>query len=1095
MITKKMCILIIRYLTLAYMQNEAQHKKYTDTYNQLNAAQKDAVDTIEGPVMVIAGPGTGKTQILGCRIGKILLDTDTRPENILCLTFTDAGVVAMRKRLLSFIGTDSYKVNVCTYHAFCNDIIQQNLSYFEYSELEPISDLESLAIFKELIHNYPKGHALKRYRGDVYYDIKDLAYLYATIKKEGIQPHEIIGKIQHYIHTGLNDITDNTYYYQKNGKAKDYTYSKGDPKATRQTEIDRCHKLIAALQEYTNYTALMQQYKRYDYNDMINWVIQAFTHNPSLLAQYQEQYQYILVDEFQDSSGTQNQIVSLLTSYWDVPNLFVVGDDDQSIFRFQGAEIKNMADLTHKYADALKTIVLTQNYRSTQPILNVAKQLIDNNKERLIYTQKNLSKNLVAASNKLPTIQPTPVIHAYQTQQAEMVGITEAISALIADGVPPHTIAIIYKENKYGLELANYFNLKKIPFYSKRKINLFDEPLAKKILTVLYYLASELDTPYSGDELLFQILHYNWYTIPTIDIANETIAINKVKYSKDATVIKTLRQAIYAKAQAASGKLWEQHNNLITVSNAIENCLQYAINETLPVTFKHILDAFNILPTVLTSSHRYWELQVVTSISNFIKDETHRNPALTLSSLVSMLHTMQDNDVQLPLHQFNGNDKGVHLLTCHGSKGLEYAHVYVVGINAHIWENKRSKKVGFNIAQFITSDTEEIIDNNNQPINRDLEELRRLFYVAITRAEVHLHLSYYNYTYDGKDKEQSMFVAEVVQQSNIEPIPVTITEALLQEYDVLELSNTARPIIGQLDEEVINRSLDKFVMSSTALSKYLKCPIDFYYNNIVRVPDVQNENLVFGSAIHYAVDKLFTKMMETNTDTQEQKFAPVTVLVQYFEYYMHMNRGGFTKEQYIRRMEYGATILHDYYNKYVHSWHTIVAVERNINNVVISGVPIKGKIDKLEFTGNEVNVVDYKTGKYENAKKQFAKPNDKLPNGGDYWRQAVFYKILVDNYTAKNWKVLSTEFDFVEPYLNKYIKEKVYITPEDIATVTEQIVTVWNKIQAHEFTIGCGSKNCRWCSFVKDNKLAIGYLEADEEEAAHFNTYITDDEA
>src|SRR5205085_10493223 len=160
-------------------------KKFLEEYQKLNEQQKKAVETIEGPVMVIAGPGTGKTQILASRIGKILLETDAAPQNILCLTYTDAGVVAMRKRLLQFIGPDAYKVNIYTFHAFCNDIIQENLSLFEKTALDPISDLEKIELFKQLIDSFPKGHALKRYRGDVYFEINNLQSLFSTMKREG----------------------------------------------------------------------------------------------------------------------------------------------------------------------------------------------------------------------------------------------------------------------------------------------------------------------------------------------------------------------------------------------------------------------------------------------------------------------------------------------------------------------------------------------------------------------------------------------------------------------------------------------------------------------------------------------------------------------------------------------------------------------------------------------------------------------------------------------------------------------------------------------------------------------------------------------
>src|SRR6478672_1549112 len=141
---------------------EILENKFNQEYQRLNEQQRKAVDTIEGPVMVIAGPGTGKTQILASRIGKILLETDAAPQNILCLTYTDAGVVAMRKRLLQFIGPEAYHVNIYTFHAFCNDVIQDNLSHFEKTSLDPISDLEKIELFKKLIDSFPKNHLLKR---------------------------------------------------------------------------------------------------------------------------------------------------------------------------------------------------------------------------------------------------------------------------------------------------------------------------------------------------------------------------------------------------------------------------------------------------------------------------------------------------------------------------------------------------------------------------------------------------------------------------------------------------------------------------------------------------------------------------------------------------------------------------------------------------------------------------------------------------------------------------------------------------------------------------------------------------------------------
>jgi DNA helicase-2/ATP-dependent DNA helicase PcrA len=173
--------------------------KFLEEYNKLNESQRLAVDTIEGPVMVIAGPGTGKTKILASRIGKILLETDAYPQNILCLTYTDAGVVAMRTRLREMIGPDAYKVSIYTFHAFCHEVIQENLHLFEKRSLDAISELEKIQLLKQLIDSFPRNHLLKRFRGDVYFEIHNLDKLFSTMKREGWSAPFINEKIDKYL--------------------------------------------------------------------------------------------------------------------------------------------------------------------------------------------------------------------------------------------------------------------------------------------------------------------------------------------------------------------------------------------------------------------------------------------------------------------------------------------------------------------------------------------------------------------------------------------------------------------------------------------------------------------------------------------------------------------------------------------------------------------------------------------------------------------------------------------------------------------------------------------------------------------------------
>ncbi|TXT31959.1 MAG: DNA helicase II / ATP-dependent DNA helicase PcrA [Chitinophagaceae bacterium] len=1037
---------------------EQQLEHFNRIYQSLNAEQKKAVDTLEGPVMVIAGPGTGKTQILSARIGKILLEPDTRPENILCLTYTDAGVIAMRKRLLNFIGPDAYKVNVYTFHAFCNDIIQDNLSLFEKTALDPISELESIELFKLLIDGFPKNHPLKRYRGDVYFEINNLKQLFSNMKREGWTPEYILECITQY----LQEINTREEFIYKRAYKQ---FKAGDLKQNKiDEELEKMEKLRAAVNEFNRFQQLMQKRGRYDFDDMINWVLRAFKENKLLLAKYQEQFQYILVDEYQDTSGTQNNLVDLLINYWEEPNVFVVGDDDQSIYRFQGANIENMEKFAGKYLKSLHTIILTNNYRSTQPILDTAKSLIDRNEERLVKKIDGLSKTLIAANSKINKLKEQPLLREYENQQQEMIDLTLQVSELLSKGIAPGKIAIIYKENKYGEVLSTYFKQQNIPVYSKRNLNILQIPLAKKIILLLKYIAAEHDIPYGGDEMLFEIMHFNWFNIAPIEIAKISAIVADKRFGNDKT---SLRKYVYELANAPAKDLFSVPiNGINKLSNAIEQLIGDVPNTTLQGLFENIIRHAGVLNFIMQDAEKHWHLQVLTGLFDFVKEETRRNPTLNLQELVTVIELMEKEGLSLPLVQVSGSDKGVNLLTAHGSKGLEFEYVFIAGSNASNWEKKRKPGGGYTLPDTMFS---------SQPKLSEEEELRRLFYVALTRAEKQLAISYSQFKSDGKPLEPSMFIAEIqeIQHLPVERVVVSIDD--ISTFSALAFEDTLMPEIEQFEAEFINRMLEKFVMNVTALNNYLKCPLQFYFNNLVRVPSGKSESTEFGSAVHYALQRLFQLMQE------KEQFPPIEIFVGDFEWYMRRHRENFTKEQFARRMEYGQEVLQNYYHAYLEKWNKIVVIERTIKNVVVQGVPIKGKLDKIEFNGKEVNVVDYKTGDIEKAKDKLLPPNDKNPNGGDYWRQAVFYKILVDNYDQKNWQVVSSEFDFIEPDKKKvYRKEKLVISPADITTVTQQITSVWEKIQNRDFYTGCGKPDCHWCGFVKTNNLAIALHELNE---------------
>jgi DNA helicase-2/ATP-dependent DNA helicase PcrA len=1034
-----------------HLSKDKLRLKFDEEYNKLNEKQREAVDRIDGPVMVIAGPGTGKTQILASRIGKILLETDVNPDNILCLTYTDAGAIAMRKRLLHFIGPEAYKVNISTFHSFCHEVIQENLHLFEKTTLEPISELESVALFKELIDGFPKNHPLKRYRGDVYFERDALSSLFSIMKKEGWKAEFLIEKIDAYI---ADLPTREEYRYKRKYKE----FQAGDLKqAQYEEEVEKMNKLSAAVHEFDRFQEMMRRRNRYDFDDMINWVIKAFEENPNLLARYQEKYQYMLVDEYQDTSGTQNRIVELLTSYWEQPNIFVVGDDDQSIYRFQGANMENMHGISDRFKEDLLKVILPLNYRSTQPILDLAGQLIGYNTERLIHRFPELQKELVAAKEVMRTVTHLPESREYDTQHQEMIGITESVLQLLGQGILPGRIAVLYKENKYGEELATYFRLKKIPAYSRKNLDLLKLSLPRKALLIMKYLDAEWDVPFSGDEMLFEILHFDWFRIPALQIAE---LASEAADRRRGENVRSLRQLLAEKIAAPHKDLFTPSisEGLKRAGTFLENMIAAVSDLPLQQLFESIIREGGAMSAILESPDKTWQLQVLTRLFDFIKEDTRRNPDLTLHQFVLLIDLMEKEDVSIPMVQVAGSEKGVNLLTVHGSKGLEFEYVFLAGCNAASWESKSRPNKGFKLPDNIFS---------SLSLSGEEEELRRLFYVAVTRAENHLILSHARYRDDGKELEPSRFLAEVSGNGKSKLHKITVDEDVLAAYRTLQFVGSGGPEIERAEADFIDRALDKFEMNVTALNNFLRCPLEFYYNNIIRIPSAKNEAMEFGTAVHDALQRLFEKMK------REKAFPPVTEFIGYFETHLYRHRESFTKEQYERRLEYGRDILSNYYHTHIDGFHRNVDLEVFFTKVVVDGVPLRGKLDKIEKHGHSVNVVDYKTGKPENADAKLKGPSDKVPHGGDYWRQAVFYKLLVDH-SPRGMTVDSTEFDFVEPdNAKQYRRRKLTITPADETTVRQQVRTAWDRIQAKDFFTGCGKPDCHWCNFVRDHKLTI----------------------
>ncbi|HZV82915.1 MAG TPA: ATP-dependent DNA helicase, partial [Geobacteraceae bacterium] len=992
------------------------------------------------------GPGTGKTQIIAARIAKII-QMGSQPENILCLTYTDAGTIAMRERLLSFIGATAYRVEILTFHAFCNMVIQANPASFGYGDLQPVSELEKRAFVKEVLDGLPHDNPLARVSGDLYGDAANLLQLYATMKKEDWRAETIIAAVDAHLEELPND-PSMRYSRKYTDKKSGTVHQPGDLKVDAyEAKKKSYNRLKAAVNSFATYQQVLLDQRRYDFDDMILWVIAAFRESPELLLDYQERYHYVLVDEYQDTSGAQNEIVDLLMEYWDDPNLFVVGDDDQSIYRFQGANIENILSFHGRYAPDV--VPLTENYRSSQQILDAAGALIGLNSQRLagvagLGGEKRLRANRPDGGR--------PEVRVYPTLLQEALGVACEIGERYARGEDLSRVAVLYRNHRQVEPLVAYFTAKNIPFSIRRREDVLRTPLVRQLVAICRYLQGESVRPHSGERLLFDILHFPTLGLVPLEVAR----------------LYALRKGGDPEAPVLPVReLLRRHDAFAPVSELIEALLAAMAGMTLQELVQAVINRFGLLADAESAAATVWNLEVLNTFFDFVKDETARSPRLTLDQFITMLELMESQQIQLPAERVACNSNGVNLITCHSSKGLEFRAVYLLGCVESEWEKKRTPP------SFTMPPT--MLHLQRTAEENAVEELRRLFYVAMTRAEENLVVSYASRDNGDKPLAKSRFVAELEQSGLVEMSSRQFEAAELEEAMTQLLREPAADAGSIFTSDFVGELLRDYKLSVTHLNGYLKCPRSFFYTRVLRVPEPRNGATAFGSSVHESLEYLFTSMLKF----PGQLFPPKADFIRMFTREMQKRQDSFTEVEFTRRLHKGTATLEALYDRFVDNWHKDVLLEKNFTATLADGVRINGLVDKLEkLTGNLVNLVDYKTGKHD--RKKFQPPDParvvkaleagKEPafedlHGGNYWRQAVFYKIMVESASEQKFAVSSTEFFFVEPdeRSGDFVTERVEIEPEHEDLVREQISSVYHRIMNREFDQGCHDKYCDWC--------------------------------
>ncbi|MDP3794501.1 MAG: ATP-dependent helicase, partial [bacterium] len=471
---------------------------FAQQHAALNAAQREAVSAIEGPVMVVAGPGTGKTRVLTLRIANILHKTGVRPEAILALTFTETGASEMRRRLAELIGAASYHLHIFTFHGFCNEVIGRYPESFPglagrtaTDEVEQIDILEAAFRTLEL--------ALLKPFGDPLHYVRPARTAIGSIKREGVSPDDFLGRLRRD-ETRFSGIED---LYHDSGPHKGKM--KGKYQRARR-ELDKNVELAAV---YRRYQEELAARKRYDYDDMILEVLNALRRDQVLTLSLQEQSAYILVDEHQDTNNAQNAVLEYISGGSERPNLFVVGDEKQAIFRFQGASLENFLYFKQRYPGA-RLITLTENYRSTQHILDLAQSVISHNRRSIATILKGLATELVAKTAVAPVLAEC---YRFARAEDEHRFVAGKIQELIAGGARPEEIAVLYRENRESDAVARALARRAVPYRIESARDILDDALVRKLLRLLKAVHD-----LSDDEALFAVLHLDFLGIAPLDV-------------------------------------------------------------------------------------------------------------------------------------------------------------------------------------------------------------------------------------------------------------------------------------------------------------------------------------------------------------------------------------------------------------------------------------------------------------------------------------------------------------------------------------------------------------------------------------------------
>ncbi|OLE39880.1 MAG: hypothetical protein AUG00_00345 [Candidatus Rokubacteria bacterium 13_1_20CM_2_70_7] len=765
----------------------------------LNEAQREAVSHDTGPLLIVAGAGTGKTTVITRRIAYLIAQRRARPDEILALTFTDKAAAEMEERVDTLVPYGYADVEISTFHAFGDRILREHaLEIGLTPDFRVLNRAEQVIFLRDRLFELPLDHY--RPLGDPTRHLQALITLISRCKDEDVAPEEYRACAERLAREATTTAD----------------YEEARERAAQQAEL-------AAT--YAKYRELTAREGVIDFGDQIVLVLRLLRARPYVLGAYQRRFKYILVDEFQDTNYAQFELVKLLAARH--ANVAVVADDDQAIYRFRGAAISNILGFLTVYPEA-RQIVLTENYRSTQEILDAAYRLIQYNNPDRLEVRSGISKQLQAVAE---AGQP-PVNLCYETATQEADAVAKMIRDKVAEGAWKYDdVAILVRSNSDADQFLRSLNLRGIPWTFSGNAGLYGRPEIRLLISFLRSVA-HVDESVS--------LHYlassDLYQVPIVDLTRCATHAQRRHVSlfdvfRRAGEIAELRDEIAEDGHAAIRRLVADLTRYMELGRE---------RQTGEVLYQFLVDSGWLTRMSKAATARdEAEVQNIRKFFDRVRDASRALRYDNVGEFVKHLDALIEAGEDPAVAEADVETPAVRVLTVHKAKGLEFPVVFLVNLVQDKFPSRR-RRDALELPLALMKDVLPAGDYHQQ-------EERRLFYVGMTRARRQLYLTSARDYGGSRERKVSQFVLEALDLPKDAARP-------FKAQPVEEIERFAPPVeMNALELRPLGPD-DELVVSHKQIDDYQTCPLKYKYVNILRLPIRRHHAVAYGAVVHKAVE-------------------------------------------------------------------------------------------------------------------------------------------------------------------------------------------------------------------------------------------------